>query len=399
MTGQVEMFLKEISGSSHANEPFSDDAQSLRETYQAGGVIFRKALPGDNEKLKVALRDNALDSWVRLSLEREPSYFDGEALMGKSFAVMACDENQPDSMVGMYSCAFLPVHVNGVSKYVGYLGGLRVNQQYRHKVRILKSGFVSIKYLVPNLGASPFMFTSVASENTHARRLLEAGLKGMPVYRPLGDMETLAFNTKQGKLQGLLQQAVLQDVPALVDFFNRQAARYQFSPVLTKEWLLSLSGKKGLSLGDFWLAKDGTNIRGCLAIWDQRAFKQTMSRGYRFPINVFRGAYNLFAGATGRVKLPAPGNALEQVYLSFVAFDNFAGAFPIQVVREGLAHAREKGAEVGILGVSAENPLAVILKRTLKSSVYRTCIETVTWPGDLKPILNGCPVQPEVAVL
>lgn len=391
MTGQVEMLIKESSGSSDTND--------LKEIYRVSGVIFRKALPCDDENLKAALRDNVLDSWVRLSLEREPSYFDGEALMGKSFAVMACDEHQPDSMIGMYSCAFLPVHVNGVSKYVGYLGGLRVNQQYRHKVRILKNGFASIKSLVPNIGTTPFMFTSLATENAHARRLLEAGLKGMPVYRPLGDMETLAFNTNQGKLQGLLQQAVPQDVPALVDFFNRQAAHYQFSPVLTKEWLLSLSGDKGLSLGDFWLAKVGTDIRGCLAIWDQRAFKQTISRGYRFPINVFLGAYNLFASVSGRVKLPAPGNALEQVFMSFVAFDNLADAFPIKVVREGLARAREKGAEVGVLGVSAENPLAAILKRTLKPSVYRTCIETVTWPGDLKPILNGCPPQPEVAVL
>jgi hypothetical protein len=395
MTGRA----KENSGSADANGPFNDPIDPLSETYRSGGVLFRKALTGDNERLKATLRDNAMDSWVRLSFEREPSYFDGVALMGKSCTVMACDENQFNSIVGMYSCEYLPVHVNGASDYVGYLGGLRVNRQYRHKVRILKSGFASIPHLAPVPGAAPFWFTSVASENTPARRLLEAGLKGMPVYRPLGVMETLAFNTRQGKLHGLLQQAVPGDIPAMVDFFNRQAARYQFSPVLTQEWLMALSGDKGLTLGDFWLAKDGADIRACLAIWDQRAFKQTVSRGYRFPLDAFRGAYNLYAGATGRVKLPAVGKKLEQVFLSFVAVDNPESTLSLQIVREGLAHAWEKGAEVGILGLSVENPLAAILKRTLTPSVYRTCIETVSLPDGLEPMLNGSPPQPEVAVL
>ena len=399
MTGRTTLLIPENSGSADSKAPSSNNTQQLTATYQGGEVIFRKAFTDDNEKLKAALRDNALDSWVRLSLQREPSYFAGDALMGSSFTVIACDEHQPDSMVGMYSCACLPLHVNGVATQLGYLAGLRVNQQYRHKLRILKNGFSSIKHLVPHCGAAPFMFTSVASENTSARRLLEAGLKGMPLYRTRGNMETLTFNTQQGWLQGLLQPASPQDVPALVNFFNQQAARYQFSPVLTQAWLLSLSGDKGLSLSDFWLAKDGTAIRGCLAIWDQRAFKQTVVRGYRFPINVFRGLYNLFAGATGRVRLPARGRALAQVYLSFVAVDNPAGTFAINLVKEGLGRARQRGADVAILGLSDKNPLTAVLKQTLKPLVYRTCIETVTWPEDLEPILHGYPVQPEVAVL
>lgn len=395
MTGRE----KANSVSANANESFNDPIDRLIETYRAGGVLFRKALTGDNERLKATLRDNAMDSWVSLSFEREPSYFDGVNLMGKSCTVMACDENQLNSIVGMYSCEYLPVHFNGASDYVGYLGGLRVNQQYRHKVRILKSGFSSIPHLVPVQGAAPFWFTSVASGNTPARRLLEAGLKGMPVYRPLGEMETLAFSTRQGKLKGLLQQAMPEDIPAMVNFFNRQAACYQFSPVLSIEWLMGLSGDKGLTLGDFWLAKNGADIQGCLAIWDQRAFKQTVSRGYRYPLNVIRGAYNVYAGATRRVKLPAVGKKLEQVFLSFVAFDNPDGTLPLQIIKEGLARAREKGAEVGVLGLSAENPLTEILKKTLTPSIYRTCIETVCLPTGLEPMLNGSPPQPEVAVL
>ncbi len=378
---------------------FNDEMVSLDGVYQSAGVIFRLASSGDNAQLKMALRVNAMDSWVRLSFEREPSYFDGEALMGLSYTVIACDENQPALMVGMYSCAFLPVHINGVATRIGYLGGLRVNQQYRHKIRILKGGFASIPKLISEQSTIPFWFTSVASENVSARRLLETGLKGMPIYRAVGEMETLAFNTRQGKLQGLLQQATRDDIPALVDFFNRQATRYQFSPVLSPEWLQGLSGDKGLVLSDFWLAKNGTDIQACLAIWDQRAFKQTVSQGYRYPLNALRGLYNLYAGVTGRVKLLKTGKKLEQIYLSFVAFEHLDDTLPVQIIREGLALARKKGAEVAIIGLSVDNPLLAMLKQSLKPGIYRTCIETVNLRGDSNPNLNGLPPQPEVALL
>ena len=182
-------------------------------SYHAGAVVFRKALDRDDAALKAALRDNAMDSWVRLSFEREPSYFDGAALMGQTYTVIACDKHQPETVVGMYSCAFLPVHINGTVTRQGYLGCLRVNPQYRHKIRILKGGFNSMPVLIAELGSLPFWFTSIASENVLARRVLETGLKGMPIYQAVGEVETLAINTKQGRLSGLLQQATQADIP------------------------------------------------------------------------------------------------------------------------------------------------------------------------------------------
>jgi hypothetical protein len=354
-------------------------------------------LDSDDDALKAALRYNAMDSWVRLSLEREPSYFDGAALMGQSHTVIACDKHQPEAMVGMYSCAFLPVHINGLAARLGYLGCLRVTPQYRHKIRILKGGFNSMPVLIPELGSLPFWFTSIASENVLARRVLETGLKGMPVYQAVGEVETLAINTQQGRLSGLLQQATPDDIPALVAFFNQQAARYQFAPVLTEQWLLELSGDNGLCLADFWLLKDETQLHACLAIWDQRSFKQTVARGYRLPISSLRGVYNVFAGITGRVQLPAVGKKLEQVFLAFVAVDNLTDR--VAVVREGLARAHDRGAKVAVLGLSVVNPLTALLKQSLKPSVYRTLIETVSLSEGITPALDGRPPQPEVAVL
>lgn len=376
-----------------------DASEARPGPYRAGGMIYRHARFEDDADLRAILRDGAMASWVTVSLEREPSYFDGETLLGESFTVIAHEDSLRPAPVGMYSCTFLPVHVNGRPQRIGYLGGLRVCRPYRHKLRVIKNGFASIQVLMPNRATVPYWFTSVVSENAAARRLLEACLPGMPAYRPAGEMETLVLDVRQGRARDLLQQATRQDIPALVDFFNRHASAYQFSPRLGDAQLLALTGANGLSLRDFWLLKDSGDIRGCLAVWDQRAFKQSVIRGYRFPLSAMRGVYNAWASVTRRMALPAPGTRLEHAFLAFVAFDGAVNNISQDAVREGLVKVRDKGARTAVLGLSDRNSLARSLKAGLCAHVYRSCIETVAFTNDLEPPLDGRPPQPEAALL
>ena len=368
-----------------------------QDRFSAGGVTYRRAGPGDDAAIREVLRSNDMESWVRMSIEREPSFFLGENLLGESTTVIAHRTELPQQVVGMYSMAVQQAHVNGAAAATGYLGALRVNPGYRHKLRILKNGFDSARALA-GIDALP-VFTSVASDNRVARRLLEANLRGMPCYTPVGELDSMGFATRQGRARGLLQPAETADIPALVDFFNAAAAAYQFSPVLSRQWLAGLAGKTGLVLDDFRLLKDGRTLRGCVAVWDQRAFKQIVSRGYRFPLNALLGGYNLYAGLAGRVQLPRPGAQLEQAFLSFLALDARAADAATDVVSEALSIAAGKGARVATLGLSAENPLAGRLRDSLQASTYRSCIETVHWPDLPAPSLDGRPPQPEVALL
>jgi len=367
------------------------------ETFSAAGVTYQKAGLDDDRAIRKLLRSNDMDSWVRMSIEREPSFFHGENLMGQSSAVIARRSDPPHQVVGMYSMAVQQTHVNGAPVKTGYLGALRVNPGYRHRLRILKNGFVSARAF-SGIDALP-VFTSVASENIAARRLLEANLRGMPCYTPVGDVESMGFSTRQGKSGGLLQSAEPADIPALVEFFNAAAAAYQFAPVLSRQWLTKLSGSAGLRLSDFWLLKDGARLRGCVAIWDQRAFKQIVARGYRFPLNLLLGGYNLYARSTGRLSLPRPGEQLQQVFLSFLMLDAQAGDSVTEIIREALMIARRKGARVGTLGLSAKNPLGSRLRDSLNASIYQTHIETIHWPDRPAPVLDGRLPQPEIALL
>ena len=90
------------------------------------------------------LRENPMPSWVAMSVEREPSLLAGLDQCSRECAVIAHDGGTP---VGMYLCAQHPVHVNGRPATLGYLGGLRVNAAFRHRMRLLREGYASIRAL------------------------------------------------------------------------------------------------------------------------------------------------------------------------------------------------------------------------------------------------------------
>jgi hypothetical protein len=364
-----------------------------------GEVVYRLADQFDDGQLRTLLRENDMQSWVSLSFQREPDYFRGEDLMGASYSVLVHRHEHSDQPMGMYSCSFLPVKIDGRMECIGYLGNLRVGEPYRHSLRYVKQGFQSIQQLVPHEGTRDYWFTSIATGNDRARRLLEAGLQGLPKYTPIGNMLTTAMAVSQGKDNGILQVLTEADIEAFVSFYNKTTEAYQFSPWLTVEWMKSLNGEKGLSLSDFYLVRDKGDVVACVAIWDQRAFKQTVVHDYANPLRRWRRLYNLFARVTGRPLLPGCGDHLQQVYLSFVACDPHHLHYFVPMVRHALNKIKDRGACVGVLGLSTENPLLNLLKQRFHMHSYESCIEQVCWSASSVSPEPGQPVQPEVAVL
>jgi hypothetical protein len=244
-------------------------------------------------------------------------------------------------------------------------------------------------------------FTSIAKQNTVARRLLEANLKGMPEYKYQGELVSYALPSDCGKQNTLLQPARVEDIPALVDFYNRQASAYQYSPVLTESWLRSLNGSNGLSLGDFLLLKQADQIHASVALWDQRNIKQTIVRAYRFPLNLLRPAYNLCTRFLHRIPLPAIGEQVDYIFLAFLAIDIEKH---VDDLLQGILYAvKKRDARIAMLGLSPQNPLTNMLSSYPKQE-YHTLIESVCWPelnaaNQSKQLLESLPVQPEIALL
>jgi len=347
-------------------------------------TTLRLATSGDDEVLRQFMRSHGMAAWVEMSIEREPSFFAGRNFSGEEWAVIA--EEEAD-IVGMYSAAMRPMHVNGKQERLGYLGGLRVSPNYRHRIRYLRQGYASIRALTPAPATLPWWFTVIAADNMAARKLLEAGVPGLPTYHPLGDYVTYALPTSRGERQEIWRRAEDAEVDALVAFYNAHASRLNFTPVLDGALVRRIGVKH------FYVFEHRGVLLGLAALWDQRSFKQIVASRYRRPIGGLIPMYNVYAKLFQRIPLPREGQALDHTFVAFLTLRDEMQSDSGPVFRDLLSHCKTPIASVG---VHAENSLNEILM-DLKPVRYPARVYGVTFePG--APVSDR-PIQPEVALL
>lgn len=357
-------------------------------------ITYALARAEDEALLRQLLRENAMPGWVTMALAREPDFFAGSGHFGDEQAIIARDigphggqgGDQDDRAVGMCTSAEHRVHLNGVETRLGYLGALRVSRAYRHKLRVLQGGFAAVRALYPE-DESPLWYTVVAEENTVARRVLEANLPGMPCYRLTNPLVTLAFSSARGRRRQLWRPAKEDDLVALCHFYNEQAARFQFSPVLTPERVRHTGA-------NFHVVEQDKTIVACMALWNQQPYKQVMAQAYRQPLEALLPVYNAYARLSRRMMLPPVGRALDLSYLAFFATDPHLAPECEALVEDALGLAATGAVSLALHG---QHPGLERLIRQLKPVIYRSGIYTVNF--GTPPPLDGRPAQPEVAVL
>ena len=344
---------------------------------------FRLATTADEAAIRSMMRENGMPTWVEMAIEREPSSFDGQ-VFGRDWAVIG---EEGSEVVGMYTAAVLPVHVNGRPEQLGYLGGMRLNPTHRRRIRHVREGYASIRRLAPLGGTLPWWFTVVARENAVARRLLESGVRGLPWYHSVGEICTFGLPTARGKRGDAWRAAGERDLPRLIEFHDAHAARFQFSPVLREETV------RRIGLERFLVHERAGELRGVAALRDQRAFKRVVARRYRRPIGVLVPAYNTYARLFRRMPLPRPGQTLDQTFLAFLALDDRALEQGRELLRELLSRCTTPVASVGL---HAGHPLVSAVEG-LAPIRYPARVYAVSFEG--RPDLACLPAQPEVALL
>jgi hypothetical protein len=326
-----------------------------------------------------------MEGWVRVALTREPSFFAACRLWGEEWAVLALEG---ETLVGMYRIAAQAVHFNGEAHRLGYLGGLRVSPEYRHRLGVLRAGYASVSGQRGDFQTIPDGWYSViAADNRVARRLLEAHLPGLPRYTLCNEFVTLAISVARARRHALWQMVTTpQQLMDLCAFYNRQSRCYQFSPVLTPE-AARHSGARF-----FATTRQNGEIAGCMALWNQQTCKQIHITGYRPPLAALLPLYNFWADRTRRVRLPPPGACLDQCYLAFFAIEE-AERVPA-LIEDALSLT---DARVLSFGLHAAHPTLPALLKKFRPIQYRSCLYAVSFDEPLP--LDGRPAQPEAAVL
>src|SRR5579859_385483 len=196
---------------------------------------------------------------------------------------------------------------------------------------------------------APFDITTIVSDNESARRILEAGLPGLPRYRFEERILTMALPVNRGR-----------GPPAEISSeIGSLAPTYQFSPIETP-----------VNLPVIGVKRKG-RVVGSAVVWDQREFKQIVVRGYSETLERWRWL----------LRLPTVGTVLPLAYLShFVVVDDDHSVCK-ELLEAGLAEAQAKGYRWLALGLASRHPLADFVVRRYRPRVYESRLYIVHEPG------------------
>lgn len=385
---------------SYSPQPPVDEVQLTMPT----NLRFAAATAATEPGLRRLLRENPLTGNILVSLEREPNAFLGAGISGDSFQLMLASGGEPRHVIASGGRFELTAWVNGQPQRIGYFGELRAEGGLRTRRQLLLGAYRKMREF-HDAGNVRFYLTTIIEDNHPARRLLEAGLGDMPTYRPLETMVTFTIPTRLGarrlRRSHDVQKACSEQRPAIVERLARHGRRYQFQPVWEQDTLASANRCRGLAPADFLVVNSGHAVRACMALWDQRACKQTVIRGYAPKLARARPLLNLVAPFVGRPRLPAPGARLESAFLSHVAIDEDDGEVLVGLVAAACRDAVLRGIDYVMISFATRHPLATVIRKRFPVHDYVSMIYVVFWEDgrDEADSLDGRIPHPEVAIL
>jgi len=374
----------------------------VRDGKQAPPLI-ELADPGDDADLRRLLRESPMPGWISVSLEREPDYFAAGAIEGEVSQTLVARHTKDGRVIGMGTRSVRDVFLNGRVDRMGYFGQLRVDSRYRGSRRRLQEAYRAWKPL-HDWGDAAFYLTSIVEANTRARRLLTLGVPGLPTYQEFAVFSTLALpcSRRRSRRRGPgVTRAVPADLGAIARFLQGNYAQYQCAPSWTETSLRSTETCRDLGPEDFFLAVHDGCIEGCLALWDQRSFRQSVVRGYCDALARWRPYVNRVTTLLGMPALPLPGTPLNQAFLSHIAVTRQKPELLMGLIRAAMDEAAVRGIDWLILGFSEQNPLRSLVKRHFFNLEYRSVLYLVFWPDGEEAVraLDSRMVHVEVATL
>ncbi len=377
-------------------------ASSLVTRPAAGRWVVEAARPGDDSGIRELLRGRAMGGLIRLTLEREPDYRHAAAVEGERHHTVVARERDTGRVLGMGSRAVREVWLDGRRARMGYLAQLRFGPELRAGRRLLAAGYLSCdRRRRPD--ELPFDLTSIVADNAPARRLLERGLPGLPRYRRFCRLITLTIPTlrrpwiRTGAPEGeesRPHQASEADLPAIVRCLDRGLRRYQLAPAWNEDDLRSPTRTRGLMADDFLVVTSGDDrVTGCVAIWDQRSFKQVVVRDYALALRRLRPLVNLALTAGRRPRLPPPGSTLELAYLSHLAVVGDRPGVAVELIRAARREAARRGLDYLSLSLAETNPMLPAIRRAFGARELASVLYLVHPAGAALSLPGGdrCP--------
>jgi hypothetical protein len=368
------------------------------------GLHFELATADHDAALRRLLRENPMPGSISISLEREPQFFTAAAVDGPEHQTIVAIEN--GRVVATGSISARQRFINGKPMRVGYLSGLRLDRSCRGRSEIIRRGYEVFRS-IHERGGPPIYLSSIIASNQAARRFLERGLKGMPTYRFLGELVTLnirrrhfwKFKDPASRARRALQKERLRVLHGsgscadILEILNRENREYQLAPVWSASEIRAEDSCTVYSNIETPVA--------CAAVWDQRAMKQNVVRGYSGALKWARPFFNLAATFLGMPRLPEIGAPLSHVYVSHLAASSDQPELTECLVNLLRAADSAHSADYLTIGFDSRDPRLAHLRRAFLGREYVSRIYVVHWEdgAELACKLDERLLAPEVATL
>lgn len=326
---------------------------------------------------------------VELQIRTEPSFRAAAALMGANPHILLARENATGHITGLGVRTERNLLLNEAPRRIGHLSFLRVAPAFRGKRDFLRQGFGLLRDL-QRARPVDFCLTAILSGNYAARRLLEAGLPGLPVYSPIAEIATFTLGTRKEKSRST---APPPSLPALNDFLQRHIEPMPLAPRID----LAEATNSNLTQHDFITVTHAGKIVAAATLWDQRAIRQTVITGYHGALRTFRPFYNTLQLLRGRHLLPSPG-MLDLAYVSHLAIDPPAPQHFAALLHRLSAAAHARGIHYLALSLASNHPLCPFAHRIAMHRTEST-LYTVHWPGEPVPRIPSTTPYVEAALL
>jgi hypothetical protein len=312
-----------------------------------GEIDFGIATPEYDAAIRAFLDTQAMEGPIRLRIRTEPSFFGAIAKMGERADVLVAQHCATREIVGVGVRLIRRLPVNSNPVRIGYLSFLRVAEQYRTP-GVLRVGYRLLNDLQLR-DPVPFSLTAILKENRSARNLLEANLRGLPIYTPLTEIHTYTLVTKSRALRPRVKERPL-------------------------------------------------SARNSGAIVDQRSTRQIVIDGYSRGLQMLRPLYNAAKSIQGYAGFPPPG-PLNLAYISQLKTDPSDPEDFVEMLASLASYAREKGIDYLAFALHADDPLAAVASR-VAAHVTESILYAVRWPEDPPlPDFRGNLPQVEAAML
>jgi ribosomal protein S18 acetylase RimI-like enzyme len=370
---------------------------------------LRLATPADDALLRHLLRSNPMPGSISLTFEREPSYFAAAGVDGPFSQTLIHLDDQSGTCLGMGARIIRPLFLNGQVTEVGAMSHLRANRQWGFGMTLTRQMVRSFQQFheLHRDGRVPFYLMSVIADNAPARRLLTAQLPGMPTARAYTRMSTMAIAPRRARPAlalggGLrLERGGAEYVSEISACLQRNAARRQFSPYWCSENLFTPGQTPNLQPEDFFVVCAGSRVVGCLALWDQTPFKQSVVRGYQGGMRRWRPLINVLARVIDLPSLPAVDTPMRYGYASHLAVDQDDRRVFFALLRALYNETARRGFNYFVLGLAESDPLRPIVTRGYFHITYSSQIYLMAWEDGLDALaqVDRRPPGLEIAVL